>query len=45
MKKTRFAETQIVKAIQEHDQGRDANNLVRMRKTAFDNQVHICRHI
>lgn len=29
MKKTRFTETQIVKAIQEHDQGRDAKDLCR----------------
>ena len=29
MKKTRFTETQIVKAIQEHDNGRDAKELCR----------------
>lgn len=29
MKKTRFTETQIVKAIQEHDQGRDAKDICR----------------
>lgn len=29
MKKTRFTETQIVKAINEHEQGRDAKDLCR----------------
>jgi putative transposase len=29
MKKTRFTETQIVKAIQEHESGRDAKDLCR----------------
>jgi putative transposase len=29
MKKTRFTETQIVKAIQEHENGRDAKELCR----------------
>lgn len=29
MKKTRFTETQIVKAIQEHEKGRDAKELCR----------------
>lgn len=29
MKKTRFTETQIVKAIQEHENGRDAKDLCR----------------
>jgi putative transposase len=29
MKKTRFTETQIVKAIQEHESGRDAKELCR----------------
>ncbi len=29
MKKTRFTETQIVKAIQEHDGGRDAKDICR----------------
>jgi putative transposase len=29
MKKTRFTETQIVKAIQEHEGGRDAKDICR----------------
>ncbi|HEV8082683.1 MAG TPA: transposase [Chitinophagaceae bacterium] len=29
MKKTRFTETQIVKAIQEHENGRDAKDICR----------------
>jgi len=44
MKKTRFTETQIVKAIQEHKNGRDAKDLCRelgVSTAAFYNGVSV----
>lgn len=44
MKKTRFTETQIVKVIQEHENGRDAKGICRQPEITTPIQFYFFRY-